>query len=161
MNSNEAEMSILRAPSVKISQNLKNPVKRNRVGKTSLVNESNQMMSLFLNGKYEECLQVCAVANSIDEIQKKIVVAGCWTHLGVHHHQAVEKLNEVISVAPNNSFAHYGLGLNFYLRGELEKCLQPFTIAFGLNKVSMKRAQLYKNCAVRVLKLTNDGENIE
>lgn len=111
--------------------------------------------------KYQKSLELIERAlqtKSIDETHLKILQAGCWTHLGMNQSEAVRQLSEVIAMDPTNSFAFYGIGLNFYLNGELEKSLDPFTRALELNESSMIRAVKYKENAMKVLKLLSDGE---
>lgn len=118
------------------------------------------IMKLFLGKKYEDCLKLIdsAFAMTEDTTQLKILQAGCWTQMDINHEIAVEQLNEVIQADPNNAFAHYGLGLNFYRRGELDKCLDPFTTAAALDSSTMSRAAIYKDSAMKVLKLLRDAK---
>jgi tetratricopeptide (TPR) repeat protein len=123
------------------------------------------VFELYLKGKYFDCLnqleyfEAKGQINSNDE-RIKILRAGCWTFLGINHEEAVEMLNEIIQTSPENPQAHYALGLNFYLNGELEKCLEPLTLAISLtrsNQGSIERIQFYKDTALKVLCLLNKG----
>lgn len=117
------------------------------------------MTKLFIGKKYEECLKFidAALSASEDTTQLRILQAGCWTQLDTNQLEAEQQLNEVIRAEPNNAFAYYGLGLNFYRRGELQKCLDPFTTASKLNSATMSHATNFKSFATKILSLFNDA----
>lgn len=134
----------------------------NREKRSRAISQPNlqHITKLFVGKKYDECLKVIEVAlPSIDDATHlKILQAGCWTHMNTNHDAAVQQLSDVIQAEPNNCFAYYGLGLNFYLRGELDKCLDPFTRASEINQTAMNRASVYKDSALKVLKLLGDAK---
>lgn len=117
------------------------------------------MTHLFQSGQYEKCLEfIDGDTRCNDEILKKILMAACWTFMGINHEKVVETLNEIIAEDPRNSHAHYELGHNFYLRGQLEQCINPLTRALELYPTTMTRALLYINNASKILSLIKNGE---
>ena len=125
---------------------------------SSEVISSQHMMQLFLAGKYQECLEFMSKDTRNKNDSKKILMTACWSYLGINYNEAVETLKAIIKKDPKNSYAHYGLGHSFYLKGKLKKCLEPFTRAAELNPMSMARALWYKNISSKILKLINDGK---
>lgn len=116
--------------------------------------------NMFLFHKYEECLQLIASTrelNIFDPVKLAIIEAGCWTHLGINHAEAVDSLKNIIQKDPQNSFAFYGLGFNFYMNGKFKESLQPFTRAIDLNAKSMGRAVVYKEKAEKICDILATG----
>jgi tetratricopeptide (TPR) repeat protein len=113
----------------------------------------------FLAKKYNECLTLIEMElkNNENSPQLRILQAGCWIQLNINHVEAEKQLNKVIRAEPDNAFAYYGLGLNFYSRGDFDKCLDPFTRATELNPATQNRAAFFKNSAMKIIKLLNDA----
>lgn len=116
------------------------------------------MIGLYLNGKYKECLEFIRTDTLCNEISKTIMMTACWSFLGINHERTTEILGEIIKSDPGNAFAYYGLGHCFYLRGELEECVEPLSRAYELLPASMTRAMTYKDNSLKILKLISDGE---
>lgn len=124
------------------------------------------VLGLYLEGKYFECLNVLEnVGSELDNNDERIkmVRASCWTFLGMNLEEAVNLLHEIIAANPDNPQAFYALGLNFYMKGELEMCLEPFTLALKLfscsiNKDSIERVQVYRETALKALNLICEGK---
>lgn len=127
----------------------------------SYVSPNKHMTNLYLAGKYKDCLKFIEKLESsgnLLKIQFNILKAGCWANLGICHKKAVKALNEVIAIQPLNAFAHYGLGFCYYVVGDLDKCIEPFTKAAELDKNSMARALQYKGNAASILTLLSSGK---
>lgn len=125
------------------------------------ISPNKHLMELYLSGKYDDCLSVIGLLDHRDikkENQLKILKAGCWANLGINHVEVMRVLDEVIAVEPLNAFAYYGLGLSYYVNGDMEKCISPFTKAAQLNKKTMDRALQYKENAAKVLNLVETGK---
>lgn len=117
-------------------------------------------LKLYLSRKYEECLDCIAAvrtSEAIDDVQLTILEVGCWSNLRIKEDEGTQKLTELIEKDPNNSFAFYGLGLNFYMNGKFEESLHPFSRALELNPLSMQRAAKYKEQATKIAGIFNDG----
>lgn len=118
------------------------------------------MKNMFLFHKYEECLKLIASSrglNIYDPAKLAIIEVGCWTYLGINHAEAVDCLKSIIQKDPQNSFAFYGLGFNFYMNGKFKESLQPFTRAIELNAKSMSRAVVYKEKAEKICDILATG----
>lgn len=135
---------------------------------TSSVNQKRQrlmkpniqvIVKNFLGKKYEECLNLINDSSIPPEETTHLTIlrASCWTQMGINHEKAVQHLNDIIRAEPNNGFAYYGLGLNFYLRGEFENCLEPFSRAIEMNRATTNRAGAFKECALKIVKLLNES----
>ena len=118
-----------------------------------------QISKLFLAKKYDSCLKLIeeSLKTWDDVTQLRILQASCWTQLGINFEEAEYQLNEVIQKEPDNGFAYYGLGLSYYFLGDFSKCIAPFTRASELNEATTDRASIFKNYAMKVLKLVRDA----
>lgn len=133
-----------------------NDTKRQRLMKPNI----QMIMKQFLGKNWQECLNL--IEDSLTELEENthlvILQANCWTQLNINDEKAVKQLTDVIRKEPTNAFAYYGLGLNYYLRGEFEKCLEPFSRATELNQATMSRAAAFKDCASNILLLLNESK---
>lgn len=107
----------------------------------------------FKQQKHKKCVELIdAASNDIRSSSKyKILKATCLNNMDGQSKRAHQVLDEVISVEPENAFAHYGKGLVFINEARLEEAVKCFDQAIGLD--SSQKMDKAREMKARVLNM--------
>lgn len=107
----------------------------------------------FKQQKHRKCVELIDAASSDvrSSSKYKILKATCLNNIDGQSKRAHQVLDEVISVEPDNAFAHYGKGLVFINEAKLEEAVHSFDQAIGLD--SSQRMDKAREMKARVLNM--------